>query len=328
MKTTLKSISKLVAFLLMLCLAACAEQRQEQGNDIKPEFQITVGYLPMVSSLTHFVALDQGFYEAEGLQVEALRINTSNLLAEHVVIGDIDAAIELAVVPLLDQLVSRPGNALIFSTSIITAENGFDGVLAKPGSNINNLEDLSGMKVGVFPGTTAEATLEALFEQLYPGLELPVSVQINPADQLQALADGDIDALFAYEPELTEGMVKFGFEEISTSLYALQYDESPIGVGAVNSDWARNNPDAAHRFYAAIDRAVFFIRQKPLQARKILSDATGIDEDVAAMMNIMPMSLTSEIYLNNLEGYIEILFEMGEIISKPFAREICIPQAK
>jgi ABC-type nitrate/sulfonate/bicarbonate transport system substrate-binding protein len=328
MKTKQRTIFKLVAFLLMLGLAACAEQRQEQEADIKKELQVTVGYLPMVSSLTHFVALDQGFYEAEGLQVEAQQTPTSNALAQDVVSGKIDAAIELAVVPLIVRLESAPGNALIFSTSIITAENGFDGVLVKPGSSINNLEDLSGMKVGVFPGTTAEATLKTLFEQLYPDLELPVSVQINPADQLQALADGDIDALFAYEPELTEGMVKYGFEEISTSLYALQYDESPIGVGAVNSDWARNNPDAAHRFYAAIDRAVFFIRQNPLQAAKILAAATGIDEDVAKKMHIMPMSLTSEIYLDNLEGYIDILFEMGEISSKPFAKDISIPQAQ
>ena len=328
MKTTLKSISKLVALLLMLCLTACAEQRQEQGNDIKPEFQITVGYLPMVSSLTHFVALDQGFYEAEGLQVEALRINTSNALAEQVVLGDIDIAIELAVVPLLDQLVNRPGNALIFSSSIITAENGFDGMLVKPGSNIRSLEKLAGVKVGVFPGTTAEVTLQTLFQKIYPGRELPVSLQIKPADQLQALADGDIDALFAYEPELTEGIVKYGFEQISTSLYALQYDESPIGVGAVNAAWARNNPEAAKRFYAAIDRAVFFIRQRPLQARKILAEAAGIDEAVATKMNIMPMSLTSEIYLDNLDGYLEILFRMGEIISKPAAQELCIPQAK
>lgn len=328
MKTTLRTISRIVAIALVFCLAACAEQRQEQENDIKPEFQMSVGYLPMVSSLAHFVALDQGFYEAEGLQVKALQINTSNLLAENVVTGDIDAAIELAVVPLLDQLVNRQGSTLIFSTSIITAENGFDGILVKPGSNVRSLGALTGMKVGVFPGTTAEVTLQTLFQQMYPGRKLPVSVQIIPADQLQALADDHIDALFAYEPELTEGIVKYGFEQISTSLYALQYDESPIGVGAVNTAWARNNPEAARRFYAAIDRAVFFIRQKPLQARRILAVATGIEEDVAAMMNIMPMSLSSEIYLNNLDGYLEILYNMGEIVSKPAAREICIPQAK
>lgn len=328
MKTTLRTIPRIVAIALIFCLAACTEQRQEQEIGNKPEFSITVGYLPMVSSLAHFVALDQGFYEAEGLQVEARRINTSNALAEQVVLGDIDIAIELAVVPLLDQLVNRQGSALIFSTSIITAENGFDGMLVKPGSNINSLKKLAGKKVGVFPGTTAEVTLQTLFQQMYPGRELPVSVQIIPADQLQALADDDIDALFAYEPELTEGIVKYGFEQISTSLYALQYDESPIGVGAVNTAWARNNPEAAKRFYAAIDRAVFFIRQKPLHARRILAVATGIEEDVAAMMNIMPMSLTSEIYLDNLDGYLEILYNMGEIVSKPAAREICIPQAK
>jgi len=65
---------------------------------------IKVGYLPMVSSLTHFVAVENGYYKDEGLEVQAQEITTSNLIAQELVAGHIDVAIELSIIPLLNQL--------------------------------------------------------------------------------------------------------------------------------------------------------------------------------------------------------------------------------
>lgn len=320
MKANLKPQALVIVFLTCIFFSAC----KKDDNDVV----IRVGYLPMVSSLTHFVALDQGFYSDEGLEVDAQSVPTSNSLAQKVVAGKIDAVIELAIVPLLQEMENAPGQALIFSVSMITAENGFDGIVVKSDSPANDFEALAGKKIGVFPGTTAQNTLLTLFSEHYPGLALPVCIELAPGLQLQALLSDDIDALFAYEPELTTGIVNHGLKQITTSLYAMQYSPSPVGVGSVNAQWADVNPALAKRFYAVIDKAVMFIRQNPLQAREILAAATGIDTDVAALMNIMPMSLSSEIDLDNLDGYIDILFNMGEISSKPQAVDICIPQAK
>ncbi len=320
MKTPFKIQAQIVVLLACMLLPAC----KEDDNDAV----ISVGYLPMVSSLTHFVALDQGFYSGEGIEVDAQAISTSNALAQGLVSGSIDAVIELAIVPLLQELESASGNAMVFSTSIITAENGFDGIVVKADSPINTFEDLAGQTVGVFPGSTAQNTLLTLFSGLYPGLALPICTELAPDLQLQSLLSDEIDALFAYEPELTKGIVSHGLKQTTPSLYAMQYSPSPIGVGGVNTEWAQTNPGLAKRFYAAIDKAVLFIRQNPVEAGEILAAATGIDTGVAAQMNIMPMSLSTEIDLDNLNGYIDILFNMGEISSKPQAVDICIPQAK
>ncbi len=320
MKTTFKIQAQIIVLLAFILLHGC----KKDDNDVA----IRVGYLPMVSSLTHFVALDQGFYSAEGIEVDAQSVSTSNALARDVVSGSIDAVIELAIVPLLQELEDASGYAMIFSTSMITAENGFDGIVVKNDSPANNFEDLAGKKIGVFPGSTAQNTLLTLFSELYPDLTLPECIELAPGLQLQALLSDEIDALFAYEPELTTGIVSHGLKQITTSLYAMQYSPSPIGVGSVNTEWAQANPSLAKRFYAAIDKAVMFITQNPVLAREILATATGIDTEVAAQMNIMPMSLSTEIDLENLDGYIDILFNMGEISSKPTALDICIPQAK
>ncbi len=320
MKTNIKTQAQVIVLLACILLTSC----KKDDNDTV----IRVGYLPMVSSLTHFVALDQGFYSEEGIEIDAQSIPTSNALAQVVVEGSIDAVIELAVVPLLQELENGSGQAMIFSTSMITAENGFDGILVMADSPANDFEGLAEKRVGVFPGSTAQNTLLTLFSELYPSLTPPTCIESAPDLQLQALLDKEFDALFAYEPELTTGLVYHGLKQITTSLYAMQYSPSPIGVGSVNAGWAQDNPGLAKRFYAAIDKAVLFIGQHPVQARDILAAATGIDAEVASQMNIMPMSLSSEIDLDNLDGYIEILYNMGEISSKPQAATICIPQAK
>ena len=114
----MKSISKfpLVAFtFLAIALSSCNSCNNQQPQNKK----IRVGYLPMVSSLTHFVAVEKGYYKEEGLEVEANPIKTSNLIAQDLVAGHIDVGIELSIVPLLKQLENSQNSAKIFSISSI-----------------------------------------------------------------------------------------------------------------------------------------------------------------------------------------------------------------
>ena len=309
-------ISLLALTLFAIILSSC--------NTTANKNTIKVGYLPMVSSLTHFVAVENGYYKDEGLEVQAQQIMTSNLIAQDLVAGHIDVAIELSIIPLLKQLENSPNAAKIFSISSITRENGFDGVLVKSNSQLMKLEDIAGKKIGVFPGTTAKNSLSDIFKTQFPNLELPIFVELDPIVHIQSLENGDIDALFAYEPTLTLGIMKNGFNKISNSIYAIQYSPNPIGVGAVNDKWWAKNLETAKAFFTAIDRAVEFIENNPIEARRILAKATDLDENIANEMNIMPLSLSTQIDYNNLKGYLDVLKNLGEIDETPFPKDICI----
>lgn len=313
--------SKLALFALTvfaLALSSC--------NTTTKNKKIKVGYLPMVSSLTHFVAVEKGYYKDEGLEVEANVIKTSNLIAQDLVAGHIDAGIELSIVPLLKQLENSPNSAKIFSISSITSENGFDGILVKSNSSMTKLEDLAGKKVGVFPGTTAKNSLAEIFKTKFPNLALPTFIELDPALHIQSLENGDIDGLFTYEPTLTLGIVKNGFKKISTSIYAIQYSPNPIGIAAINNKWLEENPETAKAFFRAIDKAVDFIKNNPTEARQILAKATKLDTNVANAMNIMPLSASTQIDFKNLNDYLEVLKNIGEIKSIPNPQDICIKQ--
>jgi len=281
----------------------------------------------MVSSLTHFVAIEEGYYEAEGLTVEGSPIKTSNLIAQDLVAGHINVGIELSIVPLLKQLENSPNSVKIFSISNITSENGFDGILTKANSKLTKFEDLAGKKIGVFPGTTAKNSLAELFKTNFPTITTPIFVELDPPLHIQSLENGDVDAIFTYEPTLTLGIIKNGFKKISTSIYAMQYSPNPIGVAAANEKWLKENPETAKAFFRAIDKAVEFIKTNPKEARRILTkEPNNLEDNVVDAINIMPLSKSTEINLNNLKGYLAILLNIGEIKTMPNPSEICIKQ--
>lgn len=306
----------LFAILAVVMLLSC--NNSTSGKKVK------VGYLPMVSSLTHFIAVEQGFYKESGLEVEAIPIKTSNLIAQDVIVGNIDVGIELSIIPLLKQLEVNKDAAKIFSVSSITIKNGFDGILVKQNSTIKKLKDLSEKKVGVFPGSTAKNSLMAVFEDSCWGLKPPLFIELDPSVHLESLQSDEIDALFTYEPSLTIGTKKDGFVKVISSIYGMQYSPNPIGVAVVNNKWALENSETAKLLYKALDKSVDFIESNPESARNILAKYTELDFEVAKAINIMPMSKSNEINYENLDGYISILLELSEITNHINAKEICL----
>ncbi|MEM9549032.1 MAG: ABC transporter substrate-binding protein, partial [Bacteroidota bacterium] len=246
----------LIIVLIGLTITSCKNNSIKQVESISTSNKVTVGYLNMVSSLTHFVALEKGYYTEQNLEVRGNSIKTSDLIAQDLVAGHINVGIELAITPVLKQLEIAPNSIKIFSTSNITTDNGFDAILVNNSSLIRKLEDLSGKKVGGFPGTTAKVSFLELFKTKHPKLPPPEFIKLSPDQHIQSLLIGDIDALFAYEPILSTGMIKYNFREIFPSVYGAQFSPNPIGVGAVNQQWLKENHEIAKAFFIAIDKAV------------------------------------------------------------------------
>jgi len=316
----------LVLTLIVFALFGCNNNQKKGENETNKIQKVKVGYLNMVSSLTHFVAIEKGYYKEQNLEVIGNPVKTSNLIAQELVSGHIDVGIELAITPILKQLEKSPNTVKVFSTSNITTENGFDAIVVKSNSSIQELKDLAGKKIGGFPGSTAKVSFLEMFSNKYPNLELPTFIKLTPNLHIQSLETGDIDALFAYEPVLSTGIIKYKFRKIFPSVYGTQFSPNPIGVGAVNSNWLKNNPEIAKRFFKAIDKSLDYINSHPKEAKSILAKATKIDENIAQNMNTLPLSKSNEIDIENLDKYLKLLQELKEINDLPKATNICTKQ--
>ena len=324
MKTPRKSSRILIGNIILVISFAVIIDMACQPP-VKAPIMIRVGYLPMVSSLAYFVAAENQYFIDELIDIQAMPIRNSNSIASELIGGNIEAAIELSIVPLLQRLAAgQEPKFLIYSSSNITADNGFDSVIVLKASPLHDMGDLSGKRVGVFQGTTAISTFKSVFKQQYPNLPEPQFIQLDSALQMMALMNNEIDALHAYEPTLSIGIIERNCRKICTSIYASQYSPNPIGVGAVNAKWYREHKKEAKAFLRAMDRAVRFIRDCPEDSRRILSKYTGSPERITEKMNIMPMSLSTEIELADLNKYITILYNIKEIQEKRAAESIVI----
>lgn len=321
----------IAALLAIVVIAGWAWNRDRNDSDEKignPE--ITMGYLPMISSLTYFVAVEEGYFIEEDLDVRGIPIATSDNIASSLVNGDIDIGVELAISPLLRKIADGPKSSYdqptvkVFSHSLIDESNGFDSVLVKADSPINSWKDLSGKTIAAFPGTTAERTIYDVFRRDFGSTPPPTVMTKVPTLHLASLESGEVQALHTYEPFLTQGLVVKKFRRIRSSLYAAQMPldqsgqrmKSPVGVAAINSAWARKNPKLAAKALRALDRAVTFINKYPDRSRVIAAKFTGSSPNVTATMNIMPMTRSDQMDTNLIQTYINILLEMKDL-TKP-----------
>jgi len=303
-------------------LSSCADS---SIKPIQPLVEVRAGYLPMVSSLTLFVATEKGFFRENNIKIVPNGIVNSNSIAEELRKGSIDLAVELSIIPLL----KTPGNKLpyfkIFSISNIESDNAFDGILVPRDSKLTSFESLSGKRIATFPGTTSPKSIASVFSSKYPAKEKPIMERgIGLRDQLASLMRGEIDAIHAYEPMYTLGKVKYNMRDVSGSIFALQtYPRpNPIGVAALNSKFINDNPAAAKNVINAIDKAVIYIRENEDEARQILSKYTKTEKKIASKMRILPMSTSSEIDIGNLQQYLDLLKTIDENNSSLKARQM------
>jgi len=323
----MKNSHKLVGIALAVIVGAVGcTPGSESKSSAAPMQVVTVGYLPMISAITHYVAEDQGFYKSQGLDVRSTKVATSNLLASQLVDGKVDGAIELSIVPLLKAMKpNAPATYKIFSQSSISEDQSFDGIVVKADSPIKSVADLAGKRVATFPGTTASSCLIFAFNQISPGKIPPDCKPTAPDLQLQALDTDAVDALYAYEPTLSRAIATKGVRLLPKSgIYAFLQDKSPVGVAAVNAKFAAEHPDICKKLVTALDQAAQFTLEHPAEARAILAKAEKVDPSVTVSMNDLHMGKSSDVDFEALKRFEALLAKMKEAGSVPLTKDFVL----
>ncbi len=278
--------------------------------------KVRVGYVKIVPTLPLFVAEEKGFFEMNGLQVEDQLIESSNLLAEALVQDSIDAVVEFSVVPVLAIEALNPGNLMIYTSTEQSGTANFSALLTLNNSGINEMNDLVGKKVGVFPGSTASLFFETFLSKRGVDPESVELIKLVPSQQLNALNSGAIDALFGYQPTVTVALLQGNVKAISWNIFADAVQPAYIGCGAMSTKFIENKEDVAKRFKGAIVYAQDFIDENPDEAREILIKYMGLSRDVAFAVPLMEQYPIEDAQHDKYVELADFLYD-AEIIQKP-----------
>jgi NitT/TauT family transport system substrate-binding protein len=273
-KARLWRLAALVAAML-LALAACGGDDEggdaggdgggesEEAGELEP-VTVQLKWVTQAQFAGYYAALEEGYYEEEGLDV-TIRPGGPDIVPEQVVLG---GQAEFGLNWLDNTLATRDQGGQIINIAQVFARSGMTEITWAD-SGLEEISDLAGKKVGVWLGGNEHKLFAALTKnELDP--ESDVEIVAQPFD-MNLFLNREVDAAAAMtynelaqvlEQENPDTGELYTLDDLNVMLM------SDLGTGAledgvfVRSDWIEDdaNQDIATRFLKASFRGWVFCR--------------------------------------------------------------------
>jgi NitT/TauT family transport system substrate-binding protein len=283
--TTITSTSWIAAVLIALSLGANTKPVFSQTAKVeKPN--ITFGVFPITNYGVVYLSLQQGFFQAEGLNVTP-RVMGGNPIA-GIVGGDFDTG---GVTWTAFLLATNRGVPLLPLSEADRGSKGQALFMVKEDSPIRTMEDLIGKKIAVV--TVAGACDLILNDVLHKrGLNyksIGYTVMGVP-DMAPTVLRGGVDAACIPEPLLSVAQAQGGLRSVF-DLFSGEYDRFPLVGFPVTQKFAETNPYTVAALQRALAKGLKFAHENPDKLREIYPTFTTLKPELA---NKIVLSYTPE----------------------------------
>lgn len=224
------------------------------AEEIKLGLQPWLGYGPL------WVAQEQGFFDAHGLDVDLATFNWDQDMAAALASGNLDvvAYATNGVISNFNQGVDQKG-FLIMDLSFEA-----DAIIA--GKDITSIEDLRGKRVAFESGATSDLLMNYALKVNGMSLADIDHVPMGASEAGLALVAGRVDVAVSYEPYISTALSVS--DENSVLFTAAEKPGLISDLLTASSEWIDAHPDEVKGLILAWDDAVRFIREKPRGRRQ------------------------------------------------------------
>jgi NitT/TauT family transport system substrate-binding protein len=302
-RNTMKRIVQLLlAFWFCFLSSESAYSQTVADKPIRTAcLQHDVHHLPLL------VALEQGFFEEQGIKVEIAGIFRAG---PEIMSAFSAGALDMAYVgeaPTVTAVANGTVNVAILAQ--VNTEGS--AIVVGKNSSITTISGLKGAQIAVPGFSTVQDFLlrKALSEPSAASLGAKVIV-MKPPEMIGALRTNQIDAFVAWEPYPAQA-VNMGVGKILASSAEI-WENHPCCVLAVDRAFSKANPEKVDRLLLAHNKSIDFIRDKPEEAARIAIKYTGLDEQTVsrAMRNV---KYASKLDIEGLREYVKFLIGLGYI---------------
>jgi len=276
--------------------------------------KVRIGVIKSLVSYNYYIAKEKGFLN--NLDFEEINFKSSNELLDAMIRQEVDITPVISIIPILSAQNTTEVNIKCYAVSADTIQNPQEQIIAKKDVVLNSPKDFENKKIGVFPGTSNSNILKAFLRNNNVDLNKVEIIPLAPNLQLASLEKGSIDALDAYEPELTIGIQKNGFVKKYDSIYSQFFNPSPHACGVISGDFIQKNPEISKKIVDNFKSSYDFSIQDPIEARKIIGKAFNLDEQIKDKVFIRNYNFTDKIDIENFQKYTDFLYEIDEIKQK------------
>lgn len=229
---------------------------------------IRLALLPVIDTLPVFVAIQQGYFEANGLKIEVIPVASAAERDQVITSGGADGMLNDMVSTILFNKDSAQIVAVALARSA-TADYPQYRILASAQSGITSVEDLKGVEIGISEGSVIAYTTDRLLqaEGFAPEDIKTVAVPRIP-DRLQLLGTGELKAANLPDPLSSLAIAGGAVVIIDDS----KHPEYGYSVWSFRNEFIGQNPDAIGAFLTAIMQASEDINTDKTKWDQLLTD--------------------------------------------------------
>ncbi|ADZ69543.1 ABC transporter substrate-binding protein [Polymorphum gilvum] len=247
--------------------ATAAETKPLDPND---PYKVTLGTIPIAPLIPAFIAMEQGWFKEEGLDVELKPEPGGQDIVTAVVAQEFDFGFSNQTSLLIARSRGLPisafANGVVGSPDVASA---WDGLIVRNDSPIKEPKDLIGKTVSVntLNNTPHMVLLKALENA---GIENPerqiTFIEVQFPDAVGAVSQGRVDAAWVVEPFVTVGRM-FGDTRIVMHLLIETAPSFLMSAYFTSDKLIAERPDVVAAFARAINRAMKYASENPQVVR-------------------------------------------------------------
>lgn len=252
----------LLVLLILIISGVGAFFLGSQKNDSPKTESIVLGMLPNEVDTLVYIALDQGFFASNNLNLK-VRNYPSGLAAVNGMLNN-----EVDIATAADFVLTGKAMEGKNVTAIATIDKySIACLMVRSDLGVSNVSDLKGKRIAVPIGTVAEFNLGRFLELNSIGLDQVTLVNVPLNQAPEALANGSVEAVITSQP----------YVDIITNLmpdkvlsWPAQRGGSTNYLAVTDDDWANTHPEIVKRFLTALDQAGSLVVHDPGLSRTIL----------------------------------------------------------
>lgn len=288
-------MKKLLAMLMCLCLSAAlvgcgggdAKKEAPKADKKVEKAKVSLGMLRLTSSAPLFLAMDKGFFAAEGLEVEPQWFDAAQPIAVATASSKVDVGATGITASLYNMAAKGQKLGIVAdkgreqkgysSSALLVTTANFD-------KGIKTLKDIKGLRIGVTQkGSTFHYMIGRMLEENGMTLE---DIEIVPLGKLgavmAALESGQIDGCILNEPNITK-VQKAGYGKLVTQVG----DVIPYQTSAIfYSPEFMKKDEVAVRFMRAYNKACNYYYANAIEKK----DPKQLEEVVAIVAKYVKAS--------------------------------------
>lgn len=259
-----------IAFMFIAALAGCQKSQPENAQLSQ---KITVAYTWQPQSTLVHMAVAQGYFAEEGLEVLPLMHTYGKAALQSV----IDNKADFATVAETPVMFSALKGEKIFVLANIEASNKNNAIVARKDAGINQVGDLKGKRIAYTPGTTSDFFLDSLLTANGYTRKDIQPVALKPEEMQNGIMTQKVDAVCTWNYPLTQIYRQLGANGIIFFDQAIYTETFNI---AARQDYVQKNPETVKRFLRALIKAENFVAAHPDEAQNEMAAITKIDRSL------------------------------------------------